>query len=132
MPTFGKSSAERLATCDHRLRTLFERVVTDFDCSIITGHRGKVEQNAAFNAGNSQIQWPNGKHNALPSKAVDAQCYPIEWGDRERQTYFAGQVMATARMMGIPLRWGGDWDGDTEVKDNAFDDLCHFEIADGS
>ena len=30
--------------------------------------------------------------------------------------------------MGIDLRWGGDWDRDTEVRDNTFDDLVHFEI----
>lgn len=30
--------------------------------------------------------------------------------------------------MGVTLRWGGDWDSDTEVNDNSFDDLVHFEI----
>jgi hypothetical protein len=30
--------------------------------------------------------------------------------------------------MGIKIRWGGDWDMDTETKDNNFDDLVHFEI----
>jgi len=128
MPTFGQSSAERLKTCHHSLRTIFERVVQDFDCSIITGHRNKIEQNAKVAEGLSQVKWPNGRHNTWPSNAVDVQCYPIDWKDRERQTYFAGQVMATARSMGIRLRWGGDWDGDTEVKDNNFDDLCHFEL----
>jgi hypothetical protein len=28
----------------------------------------------------------------------------------------------------LKLRWGGDWDMDTEVKDNKFDDLVHFEL----
>ena len=31
--------------------------------------------------------------------------------------------------MGIDLIWGGDWDGDTDLKDNAFDDLVHFELS---
>ena len=30
--------------------------------------------------------------------------------------------------MGIPVRWGGDWDDDTEVKDTGFKDLPHFEL----
>ena len=30
--------------------------------------------------------------------------------------------------MNIKLRWGGDWDRDTQVKDNSFDDLLHFEL----
>ena len=30
--------------------------------------------------------------------------------------------------MGIDLIWGGDWDGDTDLNDNNFDDLVHFEL----
>ena len=60
--------------------------------------------------------------------AVDVAPYPIAWDDRERQTLFAGYVLATAKALGVELRWGGDWDGDTEVRDNQFDDLVHFEL----
>ncbi len=41
--------------------------------------------------------------------------------------YFAGFVMGTAAAMGVRLRWGGDWDGDTELDDQKFRDLVHFE-----
>ena len=43
-------------------------------------------------------------------------------------TYFAGMVMGIAKAKGIGLRWGGDWDQDTEVKDNGFDDMPHLEL----
>ncbi len=49
-------------------------------------------------------------------------------------TYFAGFVMATAKQLkdkGLithDMRWGGDWDRDTEVKDNVFQDYPHFEL----
>ena len=43
-------------------------------------------------------------------------------------SYFAGVVKGIASQMGIGIRWGGDWDMDTEVKDNRFDDLVHFEL----
>jgi len=78
--------------------------------------------------GKSQVRWPDGNHNTVPSLAVDVTPYPIKWDDRERQTLFAGYVLATAKAMGVSLRWGGDWDRDTEVRDNSFDDLVHFEI----
>lgn len=26
------------------------------------------------------------------------------------------------------VRWGGDWNNNTELKDNSFDDLVHFEL----
>lgn len=128
VPRFSQTSADRLATCDERLQRVFNAVVEHFDCTILCGHRGQAEQDAAFAAGKSQIKWPNGKHNGSPSQAVDAAPYPIDWKDRERASLFAGFVLGTARQMGIALRWGGDWDRDTQVADNDFDDLWHFEL----
>ena len=54
--------------------------------------------------------------------------YPIHWADRERATYFAGFVMGVASENQIRIRWGGDWKGDFNLKDNRFSDLGHFEI----
>ena len=128
MPKFSKKSLSKLETCDKRLQDLFLRVVKKFDCTILEGHRGKDRQNKLFNEGKSKLKYPKGKHNSLPSKAVDVAPYPIDWNDRERFTYFAGYVLGIAYQMGLKIRWGGDWDMDTQVKDNNFDDLPHFEI----
>jgi peptidoglycan LD-endopeptidase CwlK len=128
MPHFSDKSVFNLTTCDARLQRLFKRIVRDFDCTILEGHRDKDRQNQMVEEGKSQVRWPSGKHNTLPSLAIDVTPYPIVWDDRERQTLFAGFVLATAKTMGIALRWGGDWDNDTEVRDNRFDDLIHFEI----
>ena len=128
MPAYSKRSMEKLNDVDPRLQKLFMRVVQKFDNSIITGYRNKEEQESHFRAGRSELRYPHGKHNKNPSKAVDAAPYPIDWEDRERFNYFAGYVKGVADSMGIPVRWGGDWDNDTEVKDNNFDDLLHFEI----
>ena len=78
--------------------------------------------------GNSKVKFPNGKHNKSPSVAVDVAPYPIDWKDRDRFHYFGGYVLGIAAMMGLRIRWGGDWDMDTQTKDNKFDDLVHFEI----
>ena len=43
--------------------------------------------------------------------------------------FFGGLVTGLAKQKGIPLRWGGDWDGDNNFKDNRFDDLVHFELS---
>ena len=128
MPKFSRKSLSKLETCDKRLQDLFLRVVKKFDCTILEGHRGKDRQNKLFNEGKSKLKYPKGKHNSLPSKAVDVAPYPIDWNDRERFTYFAGYVVGIAYQMGLKIRWGGDWDMDTQVKDNNFDDLPHFEI----
>ena len=128
MPKFGKTSKKRLNTCDTSLQDLFNEVVRYFDCSVLIGHRGEKEQNEAFDKGNSQVRWPDGKHNSNPSTAIDIAPYPIDWDDRERFTYFAGFVMGIATSQGISLRWGGDWDSDNDLSDNNFDDLVHFEL----
>lgn len=128
MPQFSKQSLDRLNTCHEDLQRVFLEVVKHFDCTVIEGHRGKEAQNKAFASGNSKLKWPHGKHNKLPSDAVDVMPYPIDWKDRERITLFAGFVLGTAKSMGIDLRWGGNWKMDTMVKDNTFDDLPHYEL----
>ena len=128
MPSFSGKSISKLATCDPRLQRVFHEVVRNFDCSILEGHRNKERQNRMVEESKSQVSWPDGKHNTVPSMAVDVTPYPVVWDDRERQTLFAGYVLATAKAVGIDLRWGGDWDRDTEVRDNSFDDLVHFEL----
>lgn len=42
--------------------------------------------------------------------------------------YFGGYVLGRADEKGIKLRWGGDWDGDREIRDQSFDDTVHFEL----
>ena len=133
MARFGKISEERLATCDPRLQSLFREVVTHFDCVVLCGHRSKADQDAAVRGGNSKTPWPKSKHNPVVSLAVDVGPFdrparPIDWGDLYRMNFFAGVVLGIAKIRGIPIRWGGDWDGDTHVQDNVFDDLVHFEL----
>lgn len=128
MPSFSKTSKNRLDTCDVRLQELFNKVIIHFDCSIVCGHRNKESQNAAYESGNSKLKYPESKHNANPSKAIDVAPYPIVWEDLDRIRYFAGFVMGIAASKGISLRWGGDWDQDTDLSDQTFNDLVHFEI----
>lgn len=131
MPHFSEESLANLSTCHPLLQQVFHEVIRNFDCSVLEGHRDKARQNQMEEEGKSQVRWPEGKHNTVPSLAVDVCPYPVVWDDRERQTLFAGYVLATAKAMAINLRWGGDWDRDTEVRDNSFDDLVHFEIVEG-
>ena len=130
MPRFSSKSKSKLDTCDKRLVKLFKEVVKKYDCTIIEGYRGKERQNEAYRKGNSKVKYPNGKHNQNPSIAVDVAPYPIDWTDRDRFHYFCGYVLCIASQMGLNIRWGGDWDQDTQTKDNRFDDLVHFEIKD--
>ena len=130
MPRFGKRSNVNLASCDERLQKVFNEVIKHVDCSVLEGHRGEERQNKLQEEGKSKVRYPDGRHNASPSNAVDVAPYPIDWDDRERFHLFAGFVLGVASGMGYTLRWGGDWNMNFEVDDNKFDDFPHFEIVD--
>ncbi len=131
MPRFSRSSNIKLGTCHPKLQKLFREVIKEVDCTIVWGHRGKEIQNDLCEAGASQKEWPDSKHNVVPSMAVDVAPYisgkgPV-WEPRQCY-YFAGYVMAVAERLGIKIRCGADWDSDFDVNDQNFRDVCHFEI----
>ena len=128
MPRFGSRSRKNLDTCHPDLQKVFNEVIKHVDCSIICGQRGKEDQNKAFKDGRSKVKYPNGRHNANPSKAVDVAPYPIDWDNLERFTLFAGFVLGIAKSMKIDLIWGNDWNGDFNTKDTNFRDYPHFEL----
>lgn len=136
MPTFSRISRDRLGTCHEDLITLFNYVIERYDCSILCGHRCESSQTAAYESGNSTVQWPDSKHNSWPSGGIDVIPYNkgVDWKDLTAIAYFAGKVMAMADRMFIDgrmryqLRWGGDWDGDGKNSDQTFNDLVHFEL----
>lgn len=120
MPSFSQISKDRLATCDPRLQFLFNEVIKAIDCAVICGTRNEEDQNKAFHDGFSKLQWPNGRHNHLPSLAVDVMRCPIDWNDIEGQKAFGIYVKECASKLSIELEWGGDWIG--------FPDRDHFQV----
>jgi len=131
MNIFGRNSRKHLSTVDARLQRIAHRVLLIKDHSIIQGHRGKTAQNFAFESGNSELQWPDGKHNKRPSSAMDVQVYPrpeIESDLRDEQIYLLGIYKGVGQEQGIPVRVGMDWDNDGQIFDNGFDDGFHVEL----
>jgi len=83
MPKFGKRSKERLATCDQKLQDIMNEVIKHVDCSVLEGHRSQERQDKLFEEGKTKVKYPNGRHNAIVSRAVDITPYPVDWDDRE-------------------------------------------------
>ena len=129
MPAFGTRSRNNLRESDDRLQRVFNEVVKHYDCSVICGYRGEVDQNCAYDSNRSTLKYPDSKHNQKPSMAVDVTPYPIEWEDFEGFYHFAGFVKGVATSLGVEIRWGGDWDSDYDLHDQIFNDFPHFEIA---
>jgi peptidoglycan LD-endopeptidase CwlK len=129
MPKFGPISEERLLTCHPDIiRVMRMAIQYGPDFSIICGHRSAGAQLKAFDDGNSLATWPNSKHNAIPSSAVDIAPYPIDWENWNRFRVLAGYIMGVGDTMGIHLRWGGDWNKNYDEGDEKFRDLPHFEL----
>lgn len=139
MPSFGKSSRSKLDTCHLAIQDVLEEAIKHFDFTVLYGHRTPAEQAELYAIGRTKeldrkpVTTKDGTnklsmHNHSPSKAVDIAPYPIDFNDTKRIRYLAGFIMGIAAAKGIKLRWGGDWDMDTETKDNTFEDLLHFEL----
>ena len=128
MYKFGSRSRKQMENIHPDLKKVLNEVIKYVDCSVLEGQRSAERQNKLFEEGRTKVKYPNGRHNANPSRAVDVVPYPIDWDDRERFHLFAGFVLGIAKSLGINLRWGGDWNQNFEVDDNQFDDFPHFEI----
>lgn len=130
--SFGRRSLDRLATCHPVLQRLMRKVIArdDLPCdiTILCGYRNQAEQDAAYLAGNSKLQFPKSLHNSSPSLAVDIAPYingGVSW---DRAWYFklAPLVKQTWLQMteeeqdGYQLSWGGEW--------KSFVDLPHFQL----
>lgn len=136
MNLFGVASKANLQTANTTLQGIAEEVLRIKDHSILKGHRNQIDQDYAHQTGKSKLKWPTGKHNALPSNAIDVQTYPVPIGHddaeteqmlREEQLYLLGLYAGVAYMLGTPVRTGADWDQDGEIADNGFDDFFHVE-----
>lgn len=135
---FGTRSRGHLGTCHPRLIDVAEAALrhSPYDFSIIEGHRSLERQQQLFREGKSQIDGitRKGNHNYSPSRAFDFLPYPgsvngvAVWDDVQRFAVIAGIILSTGLRLGIPLRWGGDWDGDGNAKDQSLYDLPHIEL----
>jgi len=134
MPKFSQESFSKLSPCDHDLQVLFFEVIRTVDCTVLEGYRNQEDQEKAFNAGNTKLHWPHGKHNHQPSYAVDVIPCPIDWNNTKKLYWFGGYVLGIAARlkeegkMTHAIRWGGDWNCDQDLSDQTFNDLVHFEL----
>ena len=118
MPRLSKQSREKLATCHPDLQRLFERVIEEFDFTVIEGHRTLERQKELVAGGASKTM--KSKHLEDPSRACDIAPYPVDWNDVLRFRELAAVVLRTAADMGIRVRWGGSFKN--------FFDGPHYEL----
>ncbi len=124
MLAISKKSLKKLQGVHPDIRKVLDEVIKYFDFTVLEGVRTLGKQKEYYNAGRTKTL--ESKH--LAGRAVDIAPYPVDFDDTDRFYYLAGYVMGIAGMLNVNLRFGGDWDMDTEVKDTKFKDLGHFEL----
>lgn len=129
---FGPSSQRQLATLHPDLQRVLVMASKYTNFTILEGERGKAAQDAAYAEGNSKLKYPCGNHNGHPSDAADCAPYPVDWSNavnaRDRFVYMAAVIMTCGDLLGVPLRWGGDWNTDQDMRDEgSFRDFPHIE-----
>ena len=138
MSAFGRTSNARIDTCHPDIQRLFREVVKVFDCTVIEGRRTDARQVQLFAQGRTEpgdivtfadgvVKKSNHQTRApeVLSRAIDIVPYfaeppHVRWDDLHRFNRFAGFVEATALMIGVTIRWGGDF--------KKFKDWPHWEL----
>ncbi|KAB7700400.1 M15 family metallopeptidase [Plesiomonas shigelloides] len=125
----GKHSLENLRGVHPDLVKVVNRAIelTKVDFKVIEGKRSEARQRQLVVNGKSKTM--NSRH--LTGHAVD--CAPlvagvIPWNDRKAFASVSKAMFAAANELGIPLRWGGDWNQNGRSDDERFYDGPHFEL----
>lgn len=137
--TLNAISKERLKSVNPTLGLVVIEAAKIVPLMVIEGHRNEIGQNKAFLEGKTKLKWPHGKHNQLPSLAVDlAPIYfegvtrKIDWNDLIAFGRIMGCVQTIGYQMKVKLRFGLDWDGDfrsvNRDPDETFLDAPHVEL----
>ena len=128
MPVFSQSSMKKLETCDPLIQLVMNGVIRNYDIIIVCGFRNEQDQEKAFREGYSNAKWGQSPHNVFPSEAVDIAPYPWDKYKNDHGKFYemAAYVLEVASVMGIKLKWGGNW----KIRGvSKLVDLPHFELA---
>jgi peptidoglycan L-alanyl-D-glutamate endopeptidase CwlK len=146
MYTFSNNSKSKLDTCHPDLIKIMELAISrsKVDFGVSEGNRSLARQNELYRQGKSKINGTTkkGKHNSVPSMAVDIFAYHKDYVtrkklvyDRVHLAYIGGIVESCAqellklRKIKHKIRWGANWDSDGVIDyDQSFDDYPHFEL----
>ena len=147
----SQKSLDRLKGVDERLVKVVKRAIqlSSVDFMVLEGVRSKEQCMINYGKGRTAAQcvakgvpaqyanpsaakvtWLNdpfaSKH--VSGKAVDLVPYPVDWNDLKKFDAIAKAMLQAAKELGVPVRWGADWDNDGKPRERGESDSPHFEI----
>lgn len=123
---FGTASLASRKKLMRPLQEIVDEAIKEIDFKILDSTRGRAAQTKAFKQGNSKATFGNSAHNYVPAVAVDLFPAPYNWDDRQSFIKLSKVILRIAKEKGIPIRWGGDWNGDGNLSDGW--DMPHYEL----
>ena len=135
----GPASRKKLEGLHPNLVAVVNQAIqlTTQDFSVTCGVRTLAEQKDLYAQGRTKpgqiVTWTL-KSRHLPAadglgRAVDLAPYPIDWNDLSKFDAIAKAMFQASKELGIPIRWGADWDQDGNPRERGETDSPHFELA---
>lgn len=136
--SFGPKSRERMKGLHPDLVAVLNRAIqiTTQDFAITCGVRTLTEQAALYAQGRTKpgpiVTWTmNSRH--IPGVdgfgyAVDLVPSPVDWKDPAKFDAINDAMEIAAAELGIPIRWGADWDQDGNYRERGETDSPHWEL----
>ena len=147
----SQKSLDRLVGVDERLQRVVKRAIelSKQDFMVLEGVRTRQQCMTNYGKGRTiaqcvakgvpaqyanpnaaKVTWLNNpfasKH--VSGKAVDLVPYPVDWNDLKKFDVIAQAMLQASKELGIPIRWGADWDADGKPRERGEFDSPHFEI----
>lgn len=137
--SLGTRSLQRLTGVDDRLVRVVKRAIqiTPVDFTVIEGKRTLVRQQQLYAQGRTDkskpiVTWTM-KSKHIDGLAVDVgplmpDGSDIDWDNKRAFDLISKAMFDAAKELGVPLRWGADWDKDGKPRERGESDSPHFEI----
>lgn len=121
MFVFSSRSKKELATVNPKLKKLAERALqlSPIDFTVIQGIRTVAESAQNIKNGTSFLSDPS-KSKHVTGQAIDFAPYingRINWDDLEAFETIAKAFFQAAKEQNVKIRWGGDWNGSGDYRD---------------
>jgi peptidoglycan L-alanyl-D-glutamate endopeptidase CwlK len=128
MSKFDAGAAARLKKAHPLLQKLMNAAREKTAFTILDSQRGRAAQELAFRQKRSKAHFGQSAHNWAPAIALDVAPLPVNWKNIKPFADLAKIVLPLAKEMGIPIRWGGDWNMNGKTADERFIDMPHYEL----
>ena len=147
----SQRSLDRLVGVDERLQRVVKRAIelSKQDFMVLEGVRTRQQCMSNYGKGRTiaqcvakgvpaqyanpkaaKVTWLNNpfasKH--VSGKAVDLVPYPVDWNDLKKFDAIAKAMLQAAKELGVPVRWGADWNSNGKPRERGESDSPHFEV----